>query len=236
MEDEFAELAGMLGYSENDLKHELIELVRARVSFLVRAAKFANDSQVERYLADLLGRSPDVEEISLSRRARRRYRLSDDERMQLEGIQCGRCGLCGRFFEFAGSVHVDHIVPLAQGGEDALANLQLLCRDCNLGKHDLSNWLLGVPYQSEQRTPRLRYCVLSRAKGRCSVPHCEAGPTNSELELVTRVPPARGGRWVFDNLAVMCAEHARKTISERTQMTKRALTQKRGAILRKLTS
>ena len=236
VEHEFAQLAGMLGYSEVELRDELIELVRARVSLLIRAANFANDTQVEKYLAALLKRSPTIEEIALSHRAHRRYRLSDDERIELEEAQSGRCGLCGTYFDLAGSAHVDHIVPLAQGGEDNSGNLQLLCSGCNLGKKDLSSWLLGVPYQSDRKTPRLRYCVLSRARGRCSAPDCDADPTNSKLELVTRVPRGRGGRWVFDNLAVMCSEHAQKIFIERNQITKRALIQKRGASTRKLTS
>jgi len=41
------------------------------------------------------------------------------------------CRICGR----SGVVlEVDHIVPVAQGGSDALDNLQTLCFDCNRGK------------------------------------------------------------------------------------------------------
>ena len=32
------------------------------------------------------------------------------------------------------SLEIDHIVPLAQGGTDAIANLQVLCNRCNQGK------------------------------------------------------------------------------------------------------
>ncbi len=42
-----------------------------------------------------------------------------------------RCRMCGR----AGiELEVDHKVPVAQGGSDALDNLQTLCFDCNRGK------------------------------------------------------------------------------------------------------
>lgn len=42
-----------------------------------------------------------------------------------------RCRICGR----SGiELEVDHRVPIAQGGSDALDNLQTLCFDCNRGK------------------------------------------------------------------------------------------------------
>jgi tellurite resistance protein len=44
----------------------------------------------------------------------------------------GRCADCGenRYLEF------DHIVPVAKGGSNSDANVQLLCRNCNLKKSD----------------------------------------------------------------------------------------------------
>lgn len=42
----------------------------------------------------------------------------------------GRDVLCRHCGERA-SVEMDHIVPLAKGGRDDLANLQGLCRDCH---------------------------------------------------------------------------------------------------------
>jgi hypothetical protein len=45
----------------------------------------------------------------------------------------GRCAECGaaHYLEF------DHIVPVAKGGSNSDANVQLLCRGCNLRKSDL---------------------------------------------------------------------------------------------------
>lgn len=46
-----------------------------------------------------------------------------------------RCRICGR----SGiELEVDHMVPVAQGGSDALDNLQTLCFDCNRGKRHSS--------------------------------------------------------------------------------------------------
>ncbi|MGL1831966.1 UNVERIFIED_CONTAM: HNH endonuclease, partial [Acinetobacter sp. HSTU-ASm16] len=49
------------------------------------------------------------------------------------------CPTCGTWIDYhhAGlpnSPEVDHITPRAQGGTDAPANLQVLCRSCNRSK------------------------------------------------------------------------------------------------------
>ena len=46
--------------------------------------------------------------------------------------QKGRCGICA--VDVTEKHHVDHIVPLANGGKTELTNLQLLCPKCNLQK------------------------------------------------------------------------------------------------------
>lgn len=50
----------------------------------------------------------------------------------------GVCQLCGADISGLKSpfdeVHIDHIVPLAQSGNNDPTNFQLLCRSCNLGK------------------------------------------------------------------------------------------------------
>ncbi|MFF1958098.1 HNH endonuclease [Streptomyces sp. NPDC058220] len=46
------------------------------------------------------------------------------------GARCARCGSLA----LAGSVDVDHVRPLARGGEDTDQNVQVLCHDCHLAK------------------------------------------------------------------------------------------------------
>jgi hypothetical protein len=50
----------------------------------------------------------------------------------------GRCQECHRDLTgtilIDGAVHIDHILPLAQGGSNDPTNLQVLCGDCNLRK------------------------------------------------------------------------------------------------------
>lgn len=55
-----------------------------------------------------------------------------------------RCVQCGK----AGRLECDHIVPLADGGTDDLANLRTLCRDCHI---TLSAEALKVHHVDGQR-------------------------------------------------------------------------------------
>ncbi|MGN6603027.1 MAG: HNH endonuclease [Ginsengibacter sp.] len=60
----------------------------------------------------------------------------------------GHCCICNK--DLSGSLsinnkkHYDHVVPLAQGGLNDIANIQLLCDSCNAGKGgrgiETSNW------------------------------------------------------------------------------------------------
>lgn len=50
--------------------------------------------------------------------------------MKRDGFTCVLCGACGQGVR----LEVDHKVPHAMGGTDALDNLQTLCFECNRGK------------------------------------------------------------------------------------------------------
>ena len=52
--------------------------------------------------------------------------------MELLGAQGGKCANCGELPLEA--VHVDHIMPLALGGQHKRTNLQALCQTCNQRK------------------------------------------------------------------------------------------------------
>ncbi|MEX2286954.1 MAG: HNH endonuclease [Planctomycetaceae bacterium] len=47
------------------------------------------------------------------------------------------CRMCGARPEHGARLHVDHVVPWSKGGETVLDNLQVLCAQCNIGKHDV---------------------------------------------------------------------------------------------------
>ena len=73
-------------------------------------------------------------EIQQRYRARKKnakgeFRAEDITRMaELQEHKCLRCGE-------EKPLTVDHIVPLSQGGDNFLENLQLLCQSCNSKKH-----------------------------------------------------------------------------------------------------
>lgn len=46
-----------------------------------------------------------------------------------DGVGCSHCGTLEH-------LTVDHIIPLARGGENELANMQILCKSCNSRKRD----------------------------------------------------------------------------------------------------
>jgi len=48
-----------------------------------------------------------------------------------------RCKLCGATPQDGSKLHVDHIIPWANGGETILENLQILCAKCNIGKSNI---------------------------------------------------------------------------------------------------
>ena len=48
-------------------------------------------------------------------------------------LQRGLCHYCGKKFE-RGALTMDHVVPLARGGESTRGNIVPACRDCNQDK------------------------------------------------------------------------------------------------------
>ena len=70
-----------------------------------------------------------------NRRSRKRNsngRLSKDIVNKLMALQNGKCACCGASLK--GGYHLDHIIPLALGGENVDNNVQLLTPKCNMSK------------------------------------------------------------------------------------------------------
>lgn len=44
------------------------------------------------------------------------------------------CVICGRSAKDGTTLHIDHIIPLANNGSNDISNLQVLCAECNFGK------------------------------------------------------------------------------------------------------
>ena len=62
----------------------------------------------------------------------RSRRISREVRQRVWQQYGGRCADCGAkdYLEF------DHVIPFSKGGSNSDANIQLLCRRCNLSKSD----------------------------------------------------------------------------------------------------
>lgn len=67
------------------------------------------------------------------RRNNNRKRLSKSIRHEVFKRNNYKCVECGATKEDI-RLHIDHILPVSQGGSDELDNLQTLCETCNLGK------------------------------------------------------------------------------------------------------
>ena len=46
------------------------------------------------------------------------------------------CQICGATVKDGVKLHIDHIVPVSKGGTNDINNLQVLCKQCNLEKHN----------------------------------------------------------------------------------------------------
>lgn len=65
-----------------------------------------------------------------------RQRLTDSLRYDIMRRDGFKCVLCGASVQEGAKLHVDHIIPIAKGGETKASNLRTLCDRCNLGKRD----------------------------------------------------------------------------------------------------
>lgn len=66
----------------------------------------------------------------------KRKQFSATERVKIYNKGKGRCAICGKFVPYD-SFTVDHIIPLAKGGTNAMDNLQVARSPCNLIKQDI---------------------------------------------------------------------------------------------------
>ena len=94
-----------------------------------------NREKVNRLNAANVKKNP---EAARARNAKRRFRkrncqtffVSKKEIKRLYGQPCYACGS-------KDNIQIDHIIPLARGGNHSIGNLMPLCRSCNCSKNDL---------------------------------------------------------------------------------------------------
>jgi 5-methylcytosine-specific restriction endonuclease McrA len=210
------ESAKRLGLSLSEVLGDKIAELEQRFRILCIANPAIRDRERTRYLARVL--DCDLTEITSEMfdwtyLDRRHLRLDSEQRIALERIQNYRCRLCGTALVASAQPHVDHVISLAMGGSDDYSNFQLLCSRCNQGKSVFVDWRLAVSFQRQVGlTARARYCVLSRDQSRCSIEGCNASSWDTNLEVLTRIPTAAGGRNVFDNMMTLCKRHVNQRL------------------------
>ncbi len=98
----------------------------------------------------------------------RRRRIPQHLRVQVLARDHYRCLMCGASRADT-TLHVDHIVPVVEGGTDELDNLATLCRECNQGKaaHRFGNYRelrAASPLNGHGRSPMQRWqAVVGKA-------------------------------------------------------------------------
>lgn len=71
-----------------------------------------------------------------NRRARKRAAFVEEvDRERVHARDNGRCYLCNRKV-LLDDMHLDHVIPLAKGGEHSYKNCRCACERCNLSKGD----------------------------------------------------------------------------------------------------
>lgn len=205
--------AARLGLSLTEVVEDKRAELDQRFRILCLVHPLAREHLHRRYLGEVIGCDPALvpdEMLEFTRFQDRKLRISESERIAMEDRQNYRCRICGRLLVARSQPHVDHIVPIALGGSDSVQNMQILCAQCNRGKSAFFDWRMAVSYDREGKSrARIRYCVLSRGRSMCSVDDCQRTSRDSQLHLVTKIPSARGGREIFDNLVAVCDDHLR---------------------------
>jgi hypothetical protein len=65
-----------------------------------------------------------------------RAKMTDSLRYDILKRDNFRCQICGSCASDGVKLHVDHIIPVAKGGQTVASNLRTLCDRCNMGKSD----------------------------------------------------------------------------------------------------
>jgi 5-methylcytosine-specific restriction endonuclease McrA len=227
MSSRLTEICRKFGISVEDALNEKAVELELRHFLRCVPNERLRDDQISGFLFEVLGHAPPSGLAESVRLERRGPRLSDSEWSVLERQQHSRCATCGVFLDPLHSPQVDHIVPVASGGKHTLSNFRILCRECNQGKKHFMGWQQAMPFliDSGRLSPQLRFAVLSRFAGKCQK-GCGANALTSALVVRQIVPTARGGRWIFDNLTVLCVECNSKRDREFENAARRAVSQR----------
>ena len=102
-----------------------------REEIILRTKKFIYDEQAD--LASLKAAVANLEAaIEYTKSGPKRDPIPEDVKLLVWARDGGACVRCGSKKE----LHFDHIIPVAKGGGNVEANIQILCQPCNLKKAD----------------------------------------------------------------------------------------------------
>lgn len=98
---------------------------------ILRTKKLIYDEQAD--LANLKAAVANLEAaIEYTKSGPKRDPIPEDVKLLVWARDGGACVRCGSKKE----LHFDHIIPVAKGGGNGEANVQILCQSCNLQKTD----------------------------------------------------------------------------------------------------
>jgi 5-methylcytosine-specific restriction endonuclease McrA len=216
IEETLAELAAICERYTFNLEEELRRKVRELRwrAFLKSRTNdlLVREVEYESFLTLVFGRAPTPEEIVHAREALvgRRASVTPETKNELRNVQKHRCRHCGRMLTTEATEHVDHIRPVAFGGDMRIENLRIICQACNLAKSDLLDWTIGRIFDqvwNNQPSSFVRYAVLARDESTCTKEGCGRTWREEELRVSRVIPERRGGRAIFDNLSTLCLPH-----------------------------
>ena len=102
-----------------------------REEIILRTKKLVYDEQAD--LANLKAAVANLEAaIEYTKSGPKRDPIPEDVKLLVWARDGGACVRCGQKKE----LHFDHIIPVAKGGGNDEANIQILCQPCNLKKAD----------------------------------------------------------------------------------------------------
>ena len=102
-----------------------------RAEIVLRVKKAIYDEEAE--LSSLRAAVANLEAaIEFGKSGPKRDPIPEDVKLVVWARDGGCCVRCGSKQE----LHFDHIIPIAKGGGNSEANIQILCQACNLKKSD----------------------------------------------------------------------------------------------------
>lgn len=107
----------------------LNELEREEVILRVKKITYEEDAELSSLRASVANFEAAIE---FQKTGPKRDPIPEDVKLIVWARDGGACVRCGSKQD----LHFDHIIPVAKGGDNTAANIQILCEPCNLKKSD----------------------------------------------------------------------------------------------------